>query len=302
MLAFASAAPFAAADVRRTEEEIEVPPYATAPPCEDPGDRPVIATVVAVTGEPTRALPECEPSPLGCGSTIHAGDQIVTGPGAHVALESADRYVQIGPDAKVITRATSDGAPDLAVEQGAVRVIATSAIGTDAASAAVARVATPQLRTDAAGADTIASAGAAGGSAICSYAGPVAVVPIGGGPVRIAGRAEDPDGTPDVAAGPATLAANDCVVAGGGASAAAAPDAPVVSIADVGSCDLAGEFEPTDVALGPTGPGFPFAPPPPIPPPYCEAGSCGPRRTTPGPPTRAGIPLVESPAGYEPPP
>jgi hypothetical protein len=65
----------------------------------------------------------------------------------------------------------------------------------------------------------------------------------------------------------------------------------------VASCAIAvNDLTPVDVAAPPTVPGFPIGPPPVVPPPLCVGGACG---NGTGP---ARIPVVELPAGFQPPP
>ena len=281
----------ARADVRRTETDVDLPPYA---PCVEDDGRPAVATVVAITGDATTASPGCGPRPLGCGSVVRAGDRIVTGAGSQAAFALGDRYVQVGSDANVVANGGPDeSGADLAVGAGTVRVISTS----DAPLPT--RVATPQLETSTPGRDTVAVVGSDGrGSAICSYAEPIEVRSTAGGPLARTGTATTGG------------AASDCVRAGVGAdpgstatptgtTAALAVAAP--SIAEVGACDVAGLFDPFDVAAGPPGLGFDFPPPVPPPPPICQVGACSGGNPPPNK-GHAGVPLVEPPAGYEPPP
>ena len=262
-------------------DEVEVPPYTAVPPCLDTSGNPAVGTVVAVTGEVSIASPQCAPVPAECGTAVHTGEFLTTGPGAQVALLADGRYVQVAGDSRVDVRTSGDGATRVAVERGTARVID---VGTGAGPALV--VATPALETRDPGADVVASVTAPGVSSICSYADPIEV--RGGdrvstvAPGSCAGVATNASPVPTVTA-----------IAGGG-GAVTLP----VSIASVGRCDVAaGPLVPTDVASGPPEPPLPPTPPPPPPPPYCQGNACLP--PPPPPPTRN---IIEQPVIPEPPP
>jgi hypothetical protein len=267
----------AGADVRRTGDEIALPPYTA--PC-DEGAAPIVGTVDAATGTATSALPGCPPTPLVCGSAIRAGAWIATGTGASLSVETADgATVLIGSDTEVSIGTTGTGAPDVALERGRVRVIPSP-------TGEPARLATHELATvlpadgDAA---AVAADAAGGGARICSLSGPLEVTRTG-------------DGT-------ATAGAGDCVGLAGGIPGG-------LALADVGLCTFIADLAPTDVATGPGAGGPPLGPPPPVPPPYCEGGSCdgsvSPPPAPPGPPAPpeppAPPPPVDPPTPPPPPP
>jgi hypothetical protein len=244
-----------------------------------PAGRAALGTVVALSGSATAALEGCPPAAAGCDGAVYAGDHLVTGAGASVALRAGGRYVQLGPDSELVVSSTSEGGPDLLLLRGRMRVVAEEEVQVGPPP----RIATPDLETVSPGDDTEAIAEVdPARSSLCSWAGPIQVRP------RAGGAAVD-------------ASAGQCVGARNGAAlAASAGGALAVSLLDAARCGLAdlGDLTPFQVAGGPPVPGFPVAPFAMPPAPYCQSGSCGGTHGT--PPTH--IPVVESPAGFEPPP
>lgn len=260
--------PAAEADVvPAPPNEIDLPPYARVPPCEDDPARPELGTVIAQSGDATRALPGCAPAPLACETVLRAGDRIETGDGAQLAARVGGAWVQLASGTVALLRPDEDGGLVLAVERGRARVMR---IG----DGVVPRIETAELAALTAAEDVVAQAGG-GEASLCSWSDPIEVR------TRATGAISRAEGGACVALG-AEMAATATLA---------------VSIAEVARCEVAvGDFEPFDVASGPpVGP--PPVLPPPLPPPLCISGTCG---GTPPPPAR--IPVVEQPGGYEPPP
>lgn len=243
-----------------------------------PAGRPAVGTVVALSGSATTALPDCPPVAAGCDAAVYAGDHLVTGAGASVALRAASRYVQLGPDSELVVSQTQEGAPNLSLVRGRMRVVAEEEVQVGPAI----RIATPDLETLSPGDDTEATAELdPARSSLCSWAGPIQVRPRAGG-------------------APVDATAGQCVGARRGVGlAASAGGGLAVSLLDAARCGVAdlGDLTPFEVAAAPPPPGFPVSQTLVPPPTYCQNGSCG---GTHGSPSR--IPVVESPAGNEPPP
>jgi len=245
--------------------------------CDD-AHRALVGHVVAVSGDVSAAAEGCPPRALACDASVYAGDGIRTGTDARVAFQADELYVQLAPDSEIQLARTAEGAPDLTLLRGRGRAIDQQLVDVGPAH----RIATPQAESLARGNDTEAFAhgdAASAESGLCEWATPIEVKSRTGGA-----------GT--------TLHPGECVGwHGASAPAATAGAALGVSLADVASCEIASnELTPIDVAGGPPIPGFPLEPPPVAPPPLCVAGACG----SGPPPTH--IPVVESPAGFEPPP
>jgi hypothetical protein len=253
---------------------------ASVPICGQNDGRPAVGAVVALSGSATSAAPECPPLPVACDATVRAGDHLVTGPGASVALRAQGRYVQLGPDSELVASRTGEGAPDLTLLRGRMRVVAEE----DIQVGPPIRIATPDLETLSPGDDTEAVAEVdPAHSSLCSWAGPIQVRPRAGGAAL------------DATAG-------QCVGGGHGAvPAASSVGTLAVSLLDAARCGVAdlGDLTPFEVAGGPPAPGFPVAPFNLPPRPYCQSGTCG---GTHGSPPPSHIPVVESPPGNAPPP
>jgi len=236
--------------------------------CDDSA-RPLIGHVVAASGSVSATWQDCPPRALGCDDAVRVGDQLTTGPGARVAFQADELYVQLAPESAVQIAKTAQGAPDLTLLRGRLRAIDQQEVEVGPPH----RIATSQAESLARGNDTEAFAGGSG-SGLCEWAVPIEVRSLPGGAL-------------------ATAHPGQCVGSTGGAVAGGAL---AVSLTDVESCSIADtrDLSPIDVAGGPPGVEFPPTPPPVPPPPFCVAGSCGP-----GP---SHVPVVESPAGYEPPP
>jgi hypothetical protein len=255
-------------------DTLEVPQYTT--PCDEV--RPIVGTVVAVSGPASSVLPGCPAVALGCGSAIYAGDHVTTGPGTSLGLQVGRSYAQVAGDSTVVASGGGAGGAQLAVESGQVRVV-DGGEDDDEDGAPVRVVAAGQSATVPQDGDLVASAPAGAAPSICSLAGPLAGVDAC---------------LPEVGAGAGPGAGG---VAGG------------ISIADVARCTQVADLAPTDVAAAPPGTGFPLGPPPIPPPPYCQGGTCGhtPKPPPPTPPLPPCGPcasgaITEQPAGFEPPP
>jgi hypothetical protein len=267
-LAFALAFPLLIATTTQAD-------WITKETCIPGAPGPKAGVVTALTGEAWAQSERCgalERRPLLCGSVLFEDDHVVTGAGGNVAFEIEQSQVYVGPDSDLRVATGADGAPDLLLVGGRVRVVdPDDVVGPDR------RLATPDLVSVGRG-DTEAIAGADVPSSICVYARAISV-----------GDASHPL-APGSCAGPVFVASD---VAGLG-----------VSLVDAGRCDYAdaGDFVPTDVAAGPPPQRFlsPLVPPPP--PPVCQGGTC--TSVNPGPPTPPVrvLRVIESPAVNEPPP
>jgi len=245
--------------------------------CDDP-HRTLVGHVVALSGTVSAVQEGCPPRALGCDAAVYAGDGIRTGDDAHVAFQADELYVQLAPDSEVALGKTPEGAPDLNLLRGRVRAIDQQQVEVGPAH----RIATPQAESLARGNDTEAFArgeGASAESGLCEWATPIDVKSRPGG-------------------AQSTLEPGQCVGWHGGSSPPAPTGAALgVSLVDAASCAIAvNDLTPVDVAAPPSVPGFPVGPPPVAPPPLCVGGACG---NGTGP---THIPVVESPAGFEPPP
>jgi hypothetical protein len=235
-----------------------------------PGAREPVGTVVRQTGTAWAEADECgrvERRPLACGESVRSGDRVITDAGSVMAFEAQGSFTQVAPESALDVGLAGDGGLDLRLARGSVRVVdAETATGPDR------RLSTVELASVGRG-DTEAFADASG-TRICEWGRELQVGPAGRAPGE-------------------TLAVGSCV---GGGLATSAADGVAVSVADGAYCELAvGDLSPVDVAGGPGGPVFPgISPLPPVLP-SCQAGAC----TNNG---GSGIPVVESPPGYEPPP
>jgi hypothetical protein len=203
-----------------------VPRDNTPGPCV--GDAQV-GQVVAVSGAAHAHAPGQAPRSLACDDALRACEEIVTEPGASLGFLSGDVLVRVGGGSRVAL-AGSEGAPDLFVHNGSVR----STDGRSAGAAPV-KLATRDLAASASGADAELSAGAAGPSRLCAYAGSSVV---------------------EAGASSRTLGAGQCLAAerGGVASFAAAGD-PALGLEGPGFCAyevaLDDTLSPGDVAAPP---------------------------------------------------
>jgi hypothetical protein len=235
-----------------------------------PGAREPVGVVVRQTGTVWAEADECgrvERRPLACGESVRSGDRVLTDAGSVVAFEAQGSFAQLAPESALDVGLASDGGLDLRLARGSVRVVdPETATGPDR------RLSTSELASVGRG-DTEAFADASG-TRICEWGQELQVGPAG----RAAGQ---------------TLAVGSCI---GGGLATSASQGVVVSVAEGAYCELAvGGLSPIDVAGGPGGPVFPGIDPLPPVMPSCQAGAC----TNNG---ESGIPVVESPPGYEPPP
>lgn len=248
----------------------------TSATCVPGAEGPKAGVVTAISGSVWAESEYCgavERHPLACGVVLHEGDHLITGAGASVAFEIEQTTVYVGPDSVLRVSTDADGAPDLFLEEGRVRVV-----DPDDAVGQGRRLATPGLVSVGRG-DTEANAPAGAAASICEYARPIA---LGDGTHTL---------EPGTCAGPNFAAS---AVAGLG-----------VSLLDAGRCDLADarRFDPTDVAAGPGPSPFPSPLVPPPPQPVCTAGTCTPfNPVTPPPTPPPPLGLVESPGQNEPPP
>jgi hypothetical protein len=251
-------------------------PPRTAATCVPGAEGPKAGVVTAISGPVFAENESCgavERHPVGCGAVLHEGDHLITGAGASVAFEIEQTTVYVGPDSVLRVSTNADGAPELLLEEGRVRVV-----DPDDAVGPGRRLATPGLVSVGHG-DTEANAPAGAASSICEFARPIA---LGDGTHTL---------EPGTCAGPNFAAS---AVAGLG-----------VSLLDAGRCDLAdaSRFDPTDVAAGPIPSPFPSPLVPPPPSPVCQAGTCTPfTPVTPPTPPAPPLGLVESPGINEPPP
>jgi hypothetical protein len=235
---------------------------------------PKAGVVTAISGTAWAESERCgarERQPLACGAVLHEDDHIVTDAGGNVAFEIEQAQVYVGPNSNLRVALDADGAPDLLLLGGRVRVVDPDDVATPGR-----RLATPELVSVGRG-DTEANVPAGTASSICEYARPLA---LGDASHTLA---------PGTCAGP-NFVASEVTALG-------------VSLADAGRCDLAdaSRFDPNEVGAGPPGPSFasPLVPPPP--PPVCQSGTC--TRVVPPPPTPPpSLGVVESPAVNEPPP
>ena len=243
-----------------------------------PGGRAAVGTLSALSGSASMTFADCPPVAAGCDAAVYAGDHLATGAGASAAFHAQGRYVQLGPDSEVVVSRTDEGAPDLVLLHGQMRVVSVE----DVQVAPPMRIATPDLETLSPSDDTEATAQLdPARSSLCSWGGPIQVRP------RTGGAAVD-------------AAAGQCVGgAHGVAPVASVGGALAVSLLDAARCGAAvGDLSPLDVAAAPPPPGFPVTPFSMPPRPYCQSGSCA--GTHGSPPSH--IPVVESPAGNAPPP
>jgi hypothetical protein len=246
----------------------------TSATCVPGAEGPKAGVVTAISGSVFAESEHCgaiERQPLACGVVLHEGDHLITGAGASVAFEIEQTQVYVGPDSDLRVATDADGAPDLMLVEGRVRVV-----DPDDVAVPGRRLATPELVSVGRG-DTEANAPAGAASSICEYARPIALG----------------DGTH-------TLEPGTCAGPNFAASAVASLG---VSLLDAGRCDLADarRFDPTDVAAGPVPSPFPSPLVPPPPQPVCQAGTCTPF-TPVTPPPAPPLGLVESPGVNEPPP
>ena len=119
------------------------------------------SALVRTPGEPSRVARVDEP--------VFAGDSIVTAKGAGVGLLAGEHYVGVAESTTARIGQTADGAPDVIVEQGRARVLASG-------SGPAAKLGSPSLVAANAGSDTdvFAFAEKAGlVSMICPAEGPV---------------------------------------------------------------------------------------------------------------------------------
>jgi len=274
-------------------DDVDVPAYTAVPPCHELSGEPVIGTVVAMSGPVSIGSPGCAPAAAECGSTLHAGQHLITGSRAKVGMLAGDRYVQIVEGSRVAVTTTDAGVMRVAVEEGTARVID---VGPAGATSPV-EVTTPKLASSDPGADVVAAAPAQGPGSICSYADPIQVrqgdrvtsVPAGG----CVGPSTGPNAPPVVTPGPTGLVA-----------LTSGPSVPPLSISGVARCDVAaGDPGVSNVASGPVTALLPPNPAPLPPPVYCVGGSCSPNPPPPPPPPPPSVVgIVEQPVIFEPPP
>ena len=230
---------------------------------------PKVGVVTALSGTAWAESERCgerERRALACGSVLSEDDHILTDAGGNVAFEIERTQVYVGPNSDLRVTTDADGAPDLLLHGGRVRVVDPDDVATPGR-----RLATPDLVSVGRG-DTEANVPAGAASSICEYARPIALD-------------ESHTLAPGTCAGP-NLVASDVTALG-------------VSLADAGRCEFAdNRFDPTEVAAGPPSP-FPapnvLVPPPPV----CNAGTCN---VIPPPPPPPSFGVIESPAVNEPPP
>ena len=237
---------------------------------------PNVGVVTAISGTAWAQSERCgsiERRPLACGTVLYEDDHVITRANANVAFEIEQAQVHVGPDSDLRVTAGADGAPDLLLLEGRVRVV-----DADAAVVPDRRLATPGLVSVGRG-DTEANVPRAGASSICEYARPIV---LGDGSRTL---------EPGTCAGP-NFVASDVAVLG-------------ISLIDAGRCDYAdADFDPTDVAAGPVPASFPSPLVKPPPEPVCQAGTCRsviPPPPTPKPPTLP-LDVIESPGVNKPPP
>lgn len=157
--------------------ELTPPPVSAAPPAPAPrayapaacvgGAK--VGVVVAVSGAVHVQAPGQPPRSLACDAALNACEEIVTAPGASLALLSGDVLVRVGGAARVAL-AGAEGAPNLFVQRGALR----STDGRSAGAAPV-RLGSRDLAASASGADVEFESKLAGPSRLCAYAGSAAV-------------------------------------------------------------------------------------------------------------------------------
>lgn len=231
-----------------------------------------IGSVVARTGKPWAESEDCDAAAgraLTCGEAIYAGEHVITDSEASIAFTIAGSEVHVAPNSELRVALGPDGAADVEVLRGRVRVV-----DPEDSTGVGRRLASGDLVSIGRG-DTELSAIAGQPAMICEFAAPLTI----GGSLLTPGECTGPNFAAHAAAGIG------------------------VSLADAGRCDVADydAFDPFDVAAGP---GLaPFPPPgvPPPPPPSCAFGTCTASPPVNPPPT-APPDVVESPGVDEPPP
>jgi hypothetical protein len=172
-----------------------------------------IGPVVALRGEASVRAPGGESRRLACDDVIRACDEVVTAPGASLALFADDVLVRLGPDAGVVVSGSA-AAPVLFVARGAVRSTEGSAWPAESV-----QLRSRELTAVAAGADAELEVRPAGGpTRLCAYTGEAAVT-VGENARRVA--------------------AGQCLAAkGGGVATFAAPGEPVLGLETAGFCSV----------------------------------------------------------------
>ncbi len=240
--------------------------WETAQPiAEEASSERVIGRAVAIRGQVYAQTPGGAPRLLHENSAIFPGDRLVTSKGAQLGVLSGEYYTGLNADSVLTYRKLGNGAPEVILERGDVRVI-------NAGEGAEASIATPGMRVAASSSDTSAYAlpekawvvslvcalegqvqiegGSSGQSLLVEQGGCAASKPLEG--IFLAGAAGEalPVLAPAGAgAAPGTLAA--APVGAGGPQAATAPPPSGAGPGTPPAGPAAPRFRPEDpVALG----------------------------------------------------
>ena len=196
-----------------------------------------VGQVVAVSG---RVVAERAGEPsrsLACDDLVHEGETLVTSPGARARVLVGETFVQLDADSAVALGAL-EGAPDLGLEAGGLRLIDGGARGW--------RVRTHHGETQGAGGSDaeiwLRLEGPAAITRVCAHEGSVTATPSAGAP--------------------AAIPAGGCAHADEGSVSHHENPGPEIAVAEAPACrfDVAGvadRFTPTDVAAPLPGAGFP---------------------------------------------